>query len=125
MLARVSALLFLAMAVLSCHAALAQQNQPPPAAAALTPEAVREMANKMSDAEFRQLVLDRMGPVGATAAPTEAAPAPARMNPIEATLDLLGGFGMRIINAVTDGPRMAEQTARALDNFLVKVGALP
>lgn len=101
--------------------AAAQTPSAPPrseAAGTMTPEAVRDLAGRMSEAEFRQFVLERLGvaPAVATTPTGESAELPSMAR------RLATGLGDRILSAVVGLPVLWDRTAAAVSVFGGKLG---
>lgn len=88
------------------------------AADAMTPEAIRDLAGRMSETEFRQFVLERLGV-------TQASPTPAPPEPEDLASEgqrLIAGLGDRILTAVVGLPVMWERAGLAVSTFVGKLG---
>lgn len=86
----------------------------------MTPQAIRDLAGRMSESEFRQLVLERLGvPPAAAAKPAEPAlPADAAST----VRQLADGLGDRIQDAIVGLPVMWERMGEATSTFLQRLG---
>ncbi len=85
---------------------------------AMTPEAIGKMASEMSEAEFRQYVIEKLGPPPAADTPA----AVTATDPLRLTLDLFGSVGERVITAVTNLPEIAARVVTAANNFVDRLG---
>ncbi|MGO4838458.1 hypothetical protein AB4144_40045, partial [Rhizobiaceae sp. 2RAB30] len=85
----------------------------------MTPEAVRHLAGRMSETEFRQFVLERLG--AAPVAPTS--PQQLEDGDLSSTAQrLFTGLGDRLLSAVVGLPLLWERTATAISVFFGKLG---
>jgi small-conductance mechanosensitive channel len=88
--------------------------------APMTPEAIHDLASRMSETEFRQVVLERLGVLQPSAA---AASQPAGQASVVSTVrQLANGFGDRVEAAVVGLPVMWERMGEATVTFLERLG---
>ena len=120
MTGRILAFLLLATLVLF-HPFPAQAQDNP--AEAMSPDEIRRIAEGMSEPEFRQFVLERLGPPASSPAPAPAeTPLADAGNLVDAGMALLSRFGMRIVDAFSGGAVLAERMTTALDTFVARLG---
>ncbi|WP_202332849.1 mechanosensitive ion channel family protein [Mesorhizobium sp. L-8-3] len=85
----------------------------------MTSEDVRALANRMSETEFRQFVLERLGVAQAKPTP----PPPAETGDLASEGQrLVAGLGDRLLTAVVGLPVMWDRTSLAVSTFVGKLG---
>ncbi len=113
----------LALAIVAFLGSAAAQTPGAPAkaevAGAMTPEAVRDLAGRMSETEFRQFVLERLGAAPAAATPPSQ---PGEADLSSTAQRLFVGLGDRLFSAVVGLPLLWERTATAISVFFGKLG---
>lgn len=108
-------LLFIALALTGPLAA--QTPAAPPQA--MTPQAIHDLASRMSEAEFRQFVLERLGTPSDAAKPGQPAPPADAASTVR---QLFEGLGDRIQDAIVGLPVMMERIGQAIATFLSRLG---
>lgn len=108
-------LLFIPLALAGPLAA--QTPAAPPQA--MTPQAIHDLASRMSEAEFRQFVLERLGMPSDAAKPGEPALAADAASTVR---QLFEGLGDRIQDAIVGLPVMMERIGQAIATFLTRFG---
>ncbi len=110
----------LALAGAGYSPAAAQSQTTASSSETMSPEAIKKMASDMSEAEFRQYVIEKLGAPSDSAGQSPAGTV--RTNPLRATLDLFGSVGERIIGAVVSLPTTVSRVAVAFRNFVDRIG---
>lgn len=112
---------FLVLALAGSSAAQAPATPPASGQSTpLTPEAIHDLASRMSETEFRQFVLERLGvPQPADAAASQPA---GQATLVSTVRQLVNGLGDRVEAAVVGLPVMWERMGEATVTFLERLG---